>query len=1004
MLIAAAALIPYLFKDQIKARLDQEIANSVNARVLFETDDVSISLLRNFPNLSLGVDQLTVIGKDSFATDTLAYIPSFRMGLDLMSVIGGNTVKIRSVTLDEPVINLIMLKSGKANWDIMIPDTTAVADTATSDFSLAIKGWQVNNGRLCYEDRSLPMSLVAHHVEHSGSGDFEQNVFDMVSHTRADRFTMTYDGVKYLDKTLLDAEVAMAMDLNQSLYTFKENNVRLNAFPFTFAGTILMPEEDIDFDLTFNAVETDFRNILSVVPGFFTEKFDDLKTDGKMAFSGYLKGKMSETTIPGFGTDLKVTEGMFQYPDLPHAARNINVDLSVDNPDGEINNMTVNVRQLHLDLGPNPVDAEMLIQGLEPMRVEGNVKAKIDLAEMTEVYPMEGMALRGLLNVDAVAKGIYSETSMPVVTADLNLQNGYVKSSDFPAPIEQLNMAASVTNTTGNPDDTRVNVERFNMLLDKEPLEGRVLVNNIHSPAFDGQIKGILDLTKLTKIFPLEGMTLAGRLNGEVAAKGTLGDIEAERYANITASGRVGVKDLSFVSQDLPQGMRITSANATFNNDKIVLEGMNGFLGQSDVQVNGTIGNYMGYLFTDNQPLRGTVSLNSSRFNVNEWMVDEQTGQPAPEAQGVVEVPANLDFVVNTSAQNVVYNNLDLQNLNGQIIIRDQAARLENLTFNTLGASFATSGSYDTRDGKKPTFDLGLDIKNLDFEKAFNAFNTVQAIAPITKLLEGRFSTSLNLSGAVGEDMMPVLSSLTGKGVVDVVRAAVEDLKILDRIAALTNLKEMRDLVVENRRFSVEFINGAMVVKPFDLQAGNINMTVGGANKPDGSIDYVAALDVPTGKVGSALSAQLASRTGLKNLQVAERVTLNLNIGGTLTDPQVGLAGGTVKEQAQAAVQEVVQEKVDLAKEKLEQEKQQLEERAKAELEEKRQEVEARAKAEIEKRRMEAEAKLKSEAEKRVGTELRDRAADIFRRGTDATPTPTTPTPTPEAQPDTVKK
>jgi hypothetical protein len=1009
VLIAALALIPFLFRDQIRAMVDRQLAETVDARVLY--DDFSFSLLRNFPNFSMGIDNLTVVGTDSFARDTLAFIPSFRVGLDVMSVVRGNTVKVRSITLDRPQINLIVLESGKSNWDIMITDTTA-ADTAATDLNMAIRGWQINNGQVRYEDRSMPMTVLLQNVNHSGSGDFEQNVFDMESHTQADRFTMIYDGLKYFDRARLDADVTLAMDLNESLYAFKDNNIRINDFPFTFDGAVHMPEETdhIDMDLTFVALETDFRNVLSIVPGFYrdTEEFRRLRTDGRMAFNGYLKGRYSEISFPGYGVDLQVMDGMFQYPDLPHAARNINMDLHVDNPTGDTNQLLVDLRQLHLDLGPNPIDAKGLVRGLDPMQVDGNIKARIDLAEMTKVYPVEGMALRGLLNVDAVARGTYSETSMPVVTANLNLRDGYVKSTDFPAPIEQLNMVTTVTNNTGNVNDTRVNIERFNMLLDREPLEGRMLVQNIHSPSFDGQVKGVLDLTKLTRIFPLEGMTLAGRINGDVAFRGNMADIEAERYQNIVASGQVGVNDLSYVSQDLPQGMRITAANASFNNDRIVLQDMTGFLGQSDVRMNGTISNYMGYMFTETQPLRGTVNVNSSRFNVNEWMVDEQTGQPVAEpteeAQGVVEVPANLDFVVTTAAQNVIYDNLNLENLRGQMVIRDQTVRLENMTFTTLGATFATSGSYSTRNLAQPSFSLNLDIRNLDFEQAFQAFNTVQAIAPIARYLDGKFSTTLNLTGLVGQDMMPVLSSLTGKGVIDVVRAAVEDLKILDRISAVTNLREMRDLVVENRRLSVEFVNGALVVSPFDLTIGDINMKVGGTNRPDGTIDYNTALDVPTGKVGAALSTQLTSLTGLQNLQVAERVTLNLNIGGTLTDPQVGLAGGSVRGQAREAVKDAVQEKVDLAKQRLEQERQVLEDRAKAELDQRRQEAEQKAKAEIERRRLESEAKLRQEAEQRVGTEVRERAGNLLRRlpgGRTPAPAPA-PAPTPAPQ-DTVR-
>jgi hypothetical protein len=996
VLIAAAALMPYLFRDKVKQVLDKQIEKNVAARVIYKADDVSLSLFRNFPNVALTVNNLTVVGLDSFQRDTLAAVPAFSMGLDLMSVITGDELKVKSINLDGPRIKLVILKSGLANWDIFKSDSTAQTptDTVATEFNMAIKGWNIKNGTFIYEDLTIPFGLVAHQVNHTGSGDFEKNIFDLVSQTTATGFTLTYDGVNYLENTLLDADVTMALDLNKSQYTFKENKVKINDFPFGFNGTILMPQEDIDLDITFQAAETGFKNILSIVPGMFTEKFKDIQTDGKMAFKGYVKGRLNETSMPGFGTELQVVNGRFKYPELPQAATNINVDLKVDNPSGVINLTNIWINKFHLDLGKNPVDAQAVIKGLEPMQVNGNLKANIDLTEMTKVFPVEGMTLRGLLNVDGTAKGTYSKTQMPLVSARLNLTNGFVKSKDFPAPIQNLNLASTVSNTTGNTDDTRIVVDRFNMLLDGEPLEGRVTIQNIDKPAFDAQIKGILDLTKITKIFPLEGMTLTGRINADVATKGKMTDIDAGKYANITSSGTMQVNNLTYVSQELPQGMKVNNAKVVFDNENINVQALNGAVGKSDIQANGTISNYMGYLFAENQPLRGNLTLTSNRFDVNEWMVDENTGNPTASAtEGVVEVPADLDFVLNTTIGEVLYSNLKLNNTRGTVIIKDRIARLDKVAFNTLGGSFVTTGTYNTQNLQRPLFSMGLNINNLDFKSAYNAFNTVKALAPIARLLDGQFSTDFNFAGELGKDMMPIFSTLTGKGVVEVIKAVVTNVQVLEKISQLTNFDEVRNLVVQNENFGAEIVNGNLVVKPFDITVRDIKMTIGGTNNIDGKIAYVTSLDVPTGKVGNALNAKLTSLTGLQNIKGTERITLNLNIGGTLTDPKVALAGGSAKQQAKEAVQNLVQAKLEDAKGKLDVKKQLVEDSLRNELTRRRAEAEAKARTEIEKKRTEAEARLKQQAN--------DKLNSLFKRpGKQATNPAATP---PTSPADTVK-
>ncbi|MFC5270954.1 AsmA-like C-terminal region-containing protein [Adhaeribacter terreus] len=972
VLIAAAALIPVLFKDKIKEIVDKEIAKNVDAKVIYKADDIGVSIFSTFPNLGLNIDNLAVVGVDSFQRDTLAYLPQFRMGLDLMSVISGDQLKIKSIKLTEPNIKLKVLKSGKANWDIYkaIP-TEGEPDTATSDFSMAMEKWEVENGKLVYEDLSLPFSVQLLKMNHTGSGDFEKSVFDMVSKTTSEGFTMTYDGVNYITNKKLDADVTLAMDLDKSLYTFKDNKFKINDFAMDFAGSILMPGSDIDLDLTFKALDTDFKTILSLVPGMYTEQFKDVKTDGKLAFDGYVKGRFNETSMPGFGTNLKVTNAMFKYPDLPQAATNINVDMSVDNKDGIINNTNVQVRKFHLDLGKNPVDAKAVINGLDPMKVDGNLKANIDLNEMTKVFPVEGMTLRGLLKVDANAKGTYSAKQMPVMTANLNLANGYVKSKDFPAPIENLNALVNVLNATGNTDDTEIKIENFKMLLEGEPLGGRVYVKGIDKPVFDADVKGTIDLTKMTKIFPLEGMTLTGRIKADIKTKGKMADIEAEKYGNIVSSGSMHVDKLTFVSKDLPQGMKVTTADASFNNEKINVQNMSGFVGKSDVQVNGTISNYMGYMFAENQPLRGTMNVSSKRFDVNEWMVDEYSGQPVAqqsptEATGVVEVPGNIDFVLNATVNEVLYDNLKLQNMKGGVIIKDKTAKLQNLAFNTLGGAFVTNGSYNTQSLAHPKFTFDLDIKNLDFKEAFNAFETIQKLAPISKFLEGKFSTNFAFAGELGQDMMPVMGTMTGKGVIEVVRAVVKNIKVLNKIGETTNFKEVQNFVVENKDIAAEILNGNLVVKPFDIKVGDMNMTVGGTNNLSGIMDYGVAMDVPTGKVGSALNQKLSSFAGMKDYKGAERVTLNLKVGGTMDDPKIALAGGSAKAQAKEMVKDVVTSRLNTEKEKLNVKRQAAQDSLQRELDRRKQEAEEKARQEMEKKRKEAEDKLKKEAENKL--------------------------------------
>ena len=94
VLIAAAIIIPIVFKDDIKAEIDKVIAQQVNADVNFSADDFGLSLFSDFPNVSAELNNFSIVGKEPFKGDTLTSIKSFQVSIDLMSVLFGDEMKI----------------------------------------------------------------------------------------------------------------------------------------------------------------------------------------------------------------------------------------------------------------------------------------------------------------------------------------------------------------------------------------------------------------------------------------------------------------------------------------------------------------------------------------------------------------------------------------------------------------------------------------------------------------------------------------------------------------------------------------------------------------------------------------------------------------------------------------------------------------------------------------------------------------------------------------------
>lgn len=908
LLVAAAIIIPIVFKDDIKAAIDKEIAKTVNADVLFDVDNFSLTVFKNFPNATVEIRELGVFNRAPFEGVPLFVMQELDVEVNLKTILFGDDLRVKGITLIEPRINIKVLKDGRANYDITFPSEDTIEDTTTdtTKFSFGIDHWEIIDGEVVYDDESLAYLLKITGLNHTGSGDFTQDVFDLRTRTVADSVTTSYDGVEYLTDKRVEMDAVISISEEYTKYTFKENDVKVNDFVMSFDGWFKMNENDYGMDLTFRSPENSFKSLLSLVPGVYTSDFGSLKTRGDLSFSGAAKGTYSDTQMPAFNLALVVKDAMFQYPDLPTPVSNINVDLHVDNATGVIENTVVNLKKMHLDFGSNPVDARLLIENLKDYRMDAAVTAKLDLAELNKMFPMEGLEMKGSFTVDAKAKGVYDSIRkiIPVVDVAMGLKGGYVKSADFPIPMDNLEMNATVKNTTGKMQETVINVDRFSMLMDGEEFHATLVLKNLDDYTWDAAAKGTVDLEKITKLFPLEGMTLAGKVKADVSTKGKMSDLEAERYDRLPTSGSASLAAFKFAMKDVPD-VTISQSELVFDPKKIELKNTTGTLGKSDFAVTGAIVNYIGYMFGENESIRGNVDFRSNLLDLNEFMTEteEETSEDTA-SYGVIPIPQNIDFTLRSAVKTVKMMEYTLTNVAGDIILKDGVANMSGVKFNLLGGSFAVNGSYNTRDIAHPKFDMSLKIEELSIKEAAHSFTVVQTYAPIAGLVSGNFGTDFRLGGELTPDMMPKMTTINGAGLIRIAQASLTGSKLISGVTSLTKLNDTDNVTMKDVLMSATIDNGRLSVKPFDVKFGSYATNVTGSTGLDGSIDYTLKMNIPAGQLGTQLQAFANQYTG--STAIAKDIPVTIGVGGTYKDPKPNLILTEQKQAAKEAIREEV--------------------------------------------------------------------------------------------------
>jgi hypothetical protein len=606
--------------------------------------------------------------------------------------------------------------------------------------------------------------------------------------------------------------------------------------------------------------------------------------------------------------------------------------MNVHNPNGLTDHLVVDIPKGHLEMDNEPFDFRVKFRNPETAKyLDAFLKGSIDLANIGQFIKLEkGTRLSGLLSADVFAKGNLSALQEQEGNFNaggfLNLRKLFYASESLPQPIQNGNLTINLENSGGLADNTVIKIPEAHVELGKDPIDFSLqLTKPVSSMEFAGKLNGKFTLDNLKQFMGLEaGTNVSGSLKTDISFSGNKTAIDQQQYNRINLAGSVNLDNTRYVSKDYPDGVTITNTRLDFTPSHVKLNSLEADVMGTHLSASGLLNNVLGYMLKD-QLLEGRLNLMADKVNLNDWMGTDTASGTASSSTQPFQVPANISFVLDAKATQVKYDKVDYRNVRGNLILKNESVLLQNMSMEALDGFITLSGTYSTKENKKePGIALNYDVQNIDIQKAFNAYNTVQKLAPVGQFLSGKISSKLSLTGTLGNDMMPDLNSLTGNGNLLLIEGALKNFKPLEALANTLQVDELKEITMKDIKNYIEFTNGKVLIKPFPVKVKDIDMQIGGMHGFDQSLDYIIQMKLPRkylGDKGNALVNNLASEASNKGvpMQVGEMVNLSIKMGGNIGQPSIST---NLKEAAGDMTKELKQQATDFAKAKADSAKQ----------------------------------------------------------------------------------
>lgn len=495
----------------------------------------------------------------------------------------------------------------------------------------------------------------------------------------------------------------------------------------------------------------------------------------------------------------------------------------------------------------------------------------------------------GEFKVEGKVAGELTETTIPKFNIEIASKNASFQYPDLPKSVKNIVIDTHIINETGLMNDTYVNLDQLSFSIDQDVFNAKANIRNLTENALvNAELKGTINLANVTKAYPVQlDKPLTGILKADVTTKFDMKSVETSQYQNIQNSGTMSLTGFNYEGPEMAKPFQINKTSITFNPNQIKLNEFDAKTGSSDINVSGGLDNFYGFLFK-NQVLKGSFNLTSNKLVVSDFMAPTTTTDDAgKKSTEAVKIPSFLNCNLTAKAATVVYDNLNLKNVSGNLAIKDEAVTLSNLKMDVFGGNIGLNGTVSTK-GDKPKFNMDLGLNAVNIAESFTQLDLLKSIAPIANTINGKLNSTIKLSGDLTNDMTPDLKTISGDLFGQLLNTSVnqQNSQLLSSLSNNVKFLDVSKLNLNDVKAALTFKDGKVALKPMQLKYQDIGIEVGGTHGFDQIMNYNVKFDVPAKYLGTEVTNLLSKLTPAEQQKI-ESVPVTANLTGSFSQPNV---------------------------------------------------------------------------------------------------------------------
>lgn len=358
------------------------------------------------------------------------------------------------------------------------------------------------------------------------------------------------------------------------------------------------------------------------------------------------------------------------------------------------------------------------------------------------------------------------------------------------------------------------------------------------------------------------------------------------------ARGKIDFDKLRLFSRYFPIPIHMEGTSVEYNTNRVTLKDARLHLGKSDLRLNGQLSQLRAATLRGGT-LKGNLTVQSKLIDCNQLLLAMNRGARFAEADEkapasfntdsitaleyqnmeigaqdtlrtdtttqLMIIPKFLDLSLRTDAKRIQFKDLELENVVGEVVVRDQVLNLSELRMNSNIGDGSLTMVYSTPDEAHASMGLELGLNKILVNKLIDLFPSMDTLVPMLRSFEGVVDCQITATCQTDSTMSVLLPTLNASCFMRGKNMVLLDGETFAEISKTLMFKNKKRNLIDSIAVDLAIKDNKIEVFPFLVEMDRYKVAVGGTHNMDMTFDYhLSVLKSPVPfKLGIDISGNL---------------------------------------------------------------------------------------------------------------------------------------------------